>query len=257
MVILGSRGMLGSMVKRVIPKAQAYDRPLLDAEEPLDVELLKLNNNERIINCIGVIKPYCDDVERAIRVNSLFPHSLPARTIQIATDCVYSGAHGNYTEQDLHDATDVYGKTKSLGEAPQLYNLRCSIIGPETQNHLSLLDWFMSQEGEANGFTNHLWNGITTYHFAKIAQGVIISNIKLPKIQHIVPADIVNKHQLLQIIAEEFNKDIKVKPVTAPEAVNRTLSTSNPELNNQLWQLAGYDKPPTIRQMIKELAELK
>lgn len=36
--------------------------------------------------------------------------------IQIATDCVYSGKKGDYLESDLHDPTDVYGKTKSLGE---------------------------------------------------------------------------------------------------------------------------------------------
>jgi dTDP-4-dehydrorhamnose reductase len=251
-IILGSGGMLGSMVKQVLPKTSTLDRPEFDAERLHD-----FLPGPRMINCIGVIKPYCTDVTRAIKVNALFPHYLPAETIQIATDCVYSGAKGGYVETDPHDAGDVYGQTKSLGEAPQLNNLRCSIIGPEVKNHISLLDWFLSQKGKVDGFTNHRWNGITTYHFALIVKGILSSGIQLPPLQHIVPADIVTKAELLQIIKEEFKHKIKIVPKEATEAIDRTLSTNNPELNLRLWQLAGYEKPPTIRRMIKELAALK
>ena len=82
--------------------------------------------------------------------------------MQIATDCVYSGKKGSYNEDDLHDALDVYGKTKSLGEAqsPNLLNIRCSIIGPEQGKHVSLLEWFLTQEPGAKlqGFAHHHWN---------------------------------------------------------------------------------------------------
>ena len=52
------------------------------------------------------------------------------RIIQIATDCVYDGVNGNYSETDLHNPTDIYGKTKSLGEVPEpdFLNIRCSMI---------------------------------------------------------------------------------------------------------------------------------
>jgi len=245
--------MLGSMVDRIIESEHiATDRSFFDAKSPD-----KIYFNGRVINCIGVIKPHCGDVENAIRVNSLFPYMLPQESIQIATDCVFSCKKGNYVESDIHDATDVYGKTKSLGEAPHLNNLRCSIIGPETNNHLSLLDWFLNLKDEyANGFTNHFWNGITTYHFAKICQGIINDKIELPYLQHIVPADVVTKSELLKIIAEVYKKDIIIRDVEADEDVDRTLSTNNPSLNNLLWQSAGYSEPPTIKQMIQELAEL-
>ena len=100
-----------------------------------------------VINAIGVIKPYVHDdqpkeVERAITVNAAFPHWLArtfqqARILQIATDCVYSGAKGHYVESDKHDALDTYGKTKSLGEVsmPNINHLRCSIIGPEPKSY--------------------------------------------------------------------------------------------------------------------------
>jgi hypothetical protein len=38
--------------------------------------------------------------------------------------------------------------------------------------------------------------------------------------------------------------------------VDRTLSTVNPELNKQLWSLAGFDTPPTVAQMVQEQAGL-
>lgn len=251
--ILGATGMLGSMLKKTWQgKFWAPSREVVDADKLNDTLLL----DGRIINCIGVIKPYCDDVSRAIRINALFPHSLPADTLQIATDCVFSGKQGSYVETDVHDAGDVYGKTKSLGEASHLNNLRCSIIGPEIKNHLSLLDWFLSQE-KADGFTNHLWNGITTYHFSKIVQGVIREAIELPDIQHIVPADIVSKAELLESIAKAFYRNIPVNHKAAPQAINRTLSTNNPELNFKLWKAAGYSSPPSIIQMLEELALLK
>jgi dTDP-4-dehydrorhamnose reductase len=250
-LILGNTGMLGSMlVKTWEGDFESTNRNQFDAES-----LWIPGEGERIVNCIGVIKPYCEDIGRAIRVNALFPHSLPTDSIQIATDCVYSGKKGDYVETDPHDALDVYGKTKSLGEAPHIKNLRCSIIGPEIKNHVSLLDWFLSQE-KANGFTNHLWNGITTYHFSKICQGIIRDGIELPNVQHIVPADKVTKAELLRLIAKSYKKDILVTEVEADEAVDRTLSTLNPELNRRIWKSAGYDTPPTIAQMIDELANL-
>lgn len=252
--ILGNTGMLGSMLARTWEgDFISTDRAMLDAETS---NIPEQDPENWWINCIGVIKPYCDDIPRAIRVNALFPHRLPEKTIQIATDCVYSGEKGNYVETDPHDATDVYGKTKSLGEAPHIKNLRCSIIGPEVKNHVSLLDWFLSQK-KADGYINHWWNGITTYHFSKIVQGIIREGIKLPNIQHIVPADKVTKAGLLQIIASAYRKKIPVTVIEAEEAVDRTLSTNNPDLNKRLWEAAGYDSPPTIETMVRELASLK
>lgn len=254
-IILGKTGMLGSMVDKTwAEEHKSTDRNRFDASYP---DLSVLSGNDWVINCIGVIKPYCDDIPKAITINALFPHLLPANTIQIATDCVYSGIKGSYTETDPHDALDVYGKTKSLGEAPRIKNLRCSIIGPEVKNHISLLDWFLAQEGEVNGFTNHLWNGVTTYHFSKIVQGVIREGIELPQMQHIVPSGRVTKAALLRIIAKAYGKNIKVKSVKAPEDIDRTLATNNPQLNRRLWKAAGYSRPPSITQMIEELASLK
>jgi dTDP-4-dehydrorhamnose reductase len=245
---------------------------LLDAEHcSVDEVRSVVNGASWAVNAIGVIKPYIHDdnaaeVERATRINAVFPHLLAkgaercgCRILQIATDCVYSGGKGYYVETDRHDPLDVYGKTKSLGEvySPNAFHLRCSIIGPEPKAHVSLLDWFLRQEKGAvvNGFTNHLWNGITTLHFAKLCYGIISNNLALPHVQHVIPTGRITKFDLLQLIAESFNRtDLKIDPTEARTAIDRTLGTTNEILNRKLWEVSGFPRPPSISEMVSELA---
>lgn len=179
--------------------------------------------------------------------------------LQIATDCVYSGKTGGYVEEDSHDCTDVYGKTKSLGECrtENVSHLRCSIIGPELSGRSSLLEWFRGQEEGASvtGFTDHQWNGITTLHFAKLCCGVIAHGLSVEHMQHVVPSGSVSKADLLLEFARCFERgDVRVEKASSPGAVNRTLSTSRPETNDRLWKCAGYAQPPSVPRMIEELA---
>src|SRR6188768_1202155 len=189
-IVLGATGMLGSMVCSYLKRNSDFEvvgttRGTFDARKFVAGETQKEElRADTIINCIGVIKPFCKDTDRqgvihAIEVNALFPHRLAAeakrvgaRVIQIATDCVYSGAKGDYIETDAHDALDVYGKSKSLGEVfdGSLLNIRCSIIGPELKSKSSLLEWCLSNRDGAtlSGFAHHRWNGVTTLQFAQL-----------------------------------------------------------------------------------------
>jgi dTDP-4-dehydrorhamnose reductase len=224
-----------------------------------------------VINCIGIIKPLIHDdnaleVEGAVRVNALFPHLLAnwtgtrnVRVLQIATDCVFSGETGRYTEKDQHDALDVYGKTKSLGEvyAPHVHHLRCSIIGPEAKEPKSLMEWFLGQPQGAsvNGFVNHRWNGVTTLHFGKLCAGIIKRGMSLPHLQHVLPDGDVTKYEMLQHFARCYRRDdVTVRPTKAAKVIDRTLETTDQRLNRELWTMAGYAKPPSVPQMIEELA---
>lgn len=227
-----------------------------------------------VVSCIGLIKHRFDEadpagVERAIAVNALFPQRLGraaqasgARVLQIATDCVYSGARGAYVETDPHDALDVYGKTKSLGECRgrAVSSLRCSIVGAELEGGPSLLEWFLAQPRGArlNGFTNHRWNGVTTLHFGKICAGIIKNSLETGPLRHIVPGDSATKHELLSLFARVYGRgDVAIAPVPAPTAVDRTLATADPRANAELWKAAGYDAPPSIALMVSELAAYK
>jgi dTDP-4-dehydrorhamnose reductase len=293
-VVLGASGMLGSMVADVLSRhgefdltctvrtQEALDRGravvppatwlLLDAERPDREGLCKIVQGASwIVNAIGVIKPYIHDdnateVERAVLVNALFPHLLATvasdsggRVLQIATDCVYSGRKGAYVESDAHDALDVYGKSKSLGEvtSESVGHLRCSIIGPEYKAHLSLLDWFRRQPKGASvgGYVNHHWNGVSTYHFARLCHGVITNGVKVRQLQHIVPSSAIAKYDLLRAFARSFGRgDITINPTNANVVVDRTLATARTDDNLACWKAAGYATPPSVEQMVEELA---
>ena len=161
-------------------------------------------------------------------------------------------------EDYFPDPIDIYGTTKYQGEkVPGLHYIRCSIVGTESHGR-SLLGWFLNQPEKAviNGYRNHKWNGITTLHFAKICRGMIENDIKLSQLVHLIPADVKSKYELLVDLASEFNReDIIIVPVDAITSINRNLDTVYPGTNKYLWECAGYPEPPTIRQMIKELAE--
>ena len=292
-LVLGGSGMLGSMIvdwlardlslkvgatvrdrrylehgRALLPEVQWR---LLDAEDDSYASALSiLEDYGWVINAIGVIKQFIRDdnpveVERAIRVNALFPHRLArkaretgARVLQIATDCVYSGREGRYTEEAPHDSLDVYGKTKSLGEARSdiMFHLRCSIIGPELKNHVSLLDWFLKQPlgAKLTGFTNHRWNGVTTLHFARICQGIIKADLKLPYLHHVIPGGEITKAEMLEEFAGKYGReDIKIAHGEAANVIDRTLCSRNEILNRSIWEAAGFRRPPGIPDMIAEM----
>jgi dTDP-4-dehydrorhamnose reductase len=288
-LILGSQGMLGSMVARVLGELPEFEvtgtsrspaRPLgagislqrFDAEQDQVGELLDRGAYEWVINAIGVTSAHIDSdasgsVESAIAVNALFPHRLVAectlrgqRVIQIATDGVFTGAAGPYDEGAQHDATDVYGQTKSLGEVPggSVVHLRCSIVGPEPPPAASLLGWVLSVPAGSRlrGYDQHRWNGVTTLQFAKLCAAVI-GGTQVPALQHVVPADSVSKAELLELILSAFGReDVAVDRVPGPGApVNRILTTRDSAANARLWQAAGYGQPPTISEMLVELAD--
>jgi dTDP-4-dehydrorhamnose reductase len=224
-----------------------------------------------VINAIGITKPYIQDdnradIERGIAVNAVFPHRLAdaaeragARVVHIATDCAYSGGRGGYTETDLHDASDVYGKTKSLGEVygSTFHNVRCSVVGPEPNRRSFLLEWFRHQPEGARltGFTNQTWNGVTTLQFARICAGVVKATPPLLHLQHVIPADTVTKAELLEIFAEAYKReDLVIQRRGAATTLDRTLGTIDAAANRALWRAAGYAEPPTIREMVLEVA---
>lgn len=168
-------------------------KPLkFDAASKNAIEFAKANfqRGDFVINCIGLTKARIDSQsihsrQTATQVNSLFPNDLALaaeqigfKVLQVATDCVFSGKNGGYSEDSRHDALDVYGKTKSLGESPSpnVLHLRCSLIGREAPGRNTLLyNWVTMQSHSAriSGYTNHKWKGLTNQAFGKIVGGMI------------------------------------------------------------------------------------
>ena len=242
-----------------------------DVEKDKIEKLYKqISKNDIIINCIGKIKPFINEnnlneINAAIKVNSLFPNNLSkiidtknVKIYQIATDCVFSGINGNYDESSKHDALDVYGKSKSLGEVNKknFFNIRVSIIGKELNTKNSLVEWFLSNKNSFKifGFTDHLWNGVTTNVFAELLLTIIEKNIQLPSVFHLVPKDKVNKCVLLNYLKDHFQfENLKVIKKNSKMKINRVLLTKNENLNNNIWNKSSYKRKLTIKEIVSTI----
>lgn len=277
-VVLGSNGMLGHQVMGVLGQVRALDvvglnRSNLNAADATLGALANwLGGADYVINCIGVTKPRIDErqlasVDQAIAVNAAFPYRLAfaaqktgTRVIQIATDCVFTGRTGGYFEDDRHNADDVYGRSKSLGEViePHVLLLRCSIIGPELGRAQFLWEWVSRQPEGAHvpAFTHHRWNGVTTLAFARICGGLIRAGETMHGVQHLVPADAVDKATLLVHIAAALGRqDLQFELKADGPAVDRRLATLHRERNHRLWELGGYDQAPSIESLVQGVVE--
>ncbi|MFH1231915.1 MAG: SDR family oxidoreductase, partial [Planctomycetota bacterium] len=173
-----------------------------------------------VINCIGIIKQMAaaQDPIISISINALFPHRLAlackaadARMIHISTDCVFDGAKGNYSENDQSNATDLYGRTKFLGEVyyPHCVTLRTSIIGHELKGKHGLIEWFLAQKGKVRGFTNAIYSGFPTAEIARIISEYVITNPDLKGLYQ-VSSDPISKYELLRLVADKYKKQIEI-----------------------------------------------
>jgi dTDP-4-dehydrorhamnose reductase len=257
-LILGASGMLGHKMAEMLEGAIAVTRGEFEATED-NLEQFELGADDWIINCIGAIPQKTTRAYDMLALNTAFPLRLasenPQKILQIATDCVYSGATGGYDESCQPDAKGLYGVTKRLGEAtaPNVMLLRTSIVGPELTAKRSLFEWVRNQpEGAViEGYADHRWNGVTTEAFARVAKGIISGGLFSAGVQHVVPADTVSKAKLVQLIADRLGRDdITVVPVETGKPIDRTLNTRDSARNAELWQAGGYSEPPTISEMI-------
>ena len=242
-LVLGSSGMLGSALIRILSEKQNWkvigtirsddSRKFFDSR--ISKNLVKVNNiinydnlakvveetkPEIVINCISLDKELlkkCDPL-MMIPIYALLPHQLSrlckkngARLVQISTDGVFSGKKGNYKEDDARDSEDLYGTTKAMGELIEKHTItiRTSIIGHEISNKNGLVDWFLSQKQQCECFSNAIFSGFPTVILSEIIRDFIIPNSKLNGIYHIASKPI-SKCKLLTLINKEYGLNINL-----------------------------------------------
>ncbi len=175
-----------------------------------------------VINAVGIVKqlPSSKDTIKTLTVNSIFPHRLNElatefgfRLFCISTDCVFDGIKGNYAENDLPNATDLYGKSKNLGEviSENSLTLRTSIIGRELTTSHSLVEWFLANRGKSvKGFANAIYSGFPTIVLADIIKNLIFEHPKLSGLYH-VSSDPINKYDLLKLLNKAYGANIEIE----------------------------------------------
>lgn len=210
---------------------------------------------DSVINCIGILNQFAEqDKALASFLNAYFPHFLakvtegtPTQVIHMSTDCVFSGKRGSYSEDDFKDGETFYDRSKALGELDDEKNitLRNSIVGPDINpKGIGLLNWFMQQSGEINGYTKAMWTGQTTLQLAKTMEAA--AKEKAHGLYNTVPDHSISKCDLCGL----FNKylrggSIKINPV---EGVNADKSLKRTRFDFD-YLIPDYE------QMVSELAE--
>jgi dTDP-4-dehydrorhamnose reductase len=254
-LILGGNGMLGHALHYYLNQVSGFDvittvrerkwLPLLQkfgvVKYNIDVTNLEtidqlVENNNFVINAIGIIKQK-QDVKRNdfIEINGLLPHRLAAycqargaRLIHISSDCVFTGDRGNYSEDDVPDASDDYGYSKAVGEVRYCNHLtlRTSIIGPELKTTFGLLEWFLkTDDSPVRGFSQAIWSGVTTSELSRVIIEIIQTHPQLKGLYNIGLKTPVNKFDLLKIINQEYKLGKEIVEYDAVR-IDRSLDTS-------------------------------
>jgi len=201
-----------------------------------------------VVNCIGIIKqiPEAEDPLATITVNALLPHRIAllcgavgARMIHVSTDCVFDGEKGNYAERDHSNATDLYGRTKFLGEVayPHCVTLRTSIIGHELKGNYGLVEWFLSQQETVRGFRKVIYSGFPTVELARIIGNYVIPNSNMTGLYH-VSSNPISKYELIKLIKVQYNRKIQIVPedsVTLDRSLDSTIFRSQMGYNPPTW----------------------
>ncbi|MCY7346013.1 MAG: SDR family oxidoreductase [Pyrinomonadaceae bacterium] len=279
LLVIGGGGMLGHKLVQVLGEnfdVRTTIRKTFDEYEKYDIfnpnkvienidvenfgsveKAIKKTKPDVIINAVGVIKqlPTANNVIKTLTVNAIFPHRLlviseeiGARLINISTDCVFSGKDGNYTETDISDALDVYGKSKFLGEtiSGNSLTIRTSIIGRELNTSHSLVEWFLSNQGKRiRGYTKAIFSGFPTVVLAAIIRDIIANQPDLRGLYNVSSAPI-DKYNLLKLLKQAYQVNIEIEPFD-DFVIDRSLDSTG------FREATGF-KPLGWQEMIKEMA---
>lgn len=218
-------------------------------------ELITIGKYDTIINCIGILNQFAEQNKSlAVLLNSYLPHflvgvtkDLDTQIIQMSTDCVFSGNRGQYTETDLPDGITFYDRTKALGELNDNKNvtLRNSIVGPDINKQgIGLLNWFLQQSGQINGFIGAIWTGQTTLQLAKTMEAA--AKERISGLYNAVPPQSITKYELLNLFNKYFRDgSLIIHPVEGVVA-NKSLKRTRYDFSYTI---------PDYEQMVSEAAE--
>lgn len=267
-LVLGCNGMAGHIISIYLKehghdvigfaryKSKYIDTIIGDA---VDAKLIKnaidKGHYDSVINCVGLLNQFAENNKsQAVYLNSYLPHYLvditsgtDTQVMHISTDCVFSGRRGQYTEDDERDGQTFYDRSKALGEIEDGKNLtlRQSLVGPDIKAEgIGLINWFMQQDGQVNGFTKTMWTGQTTLQLAKTMEAA--ANEKAHGLYNTVPDTDISKYELLKLFNHYMRNDELV--INAVEGINADKSLKRTKFDFN-YRIPDYEK------MVAELAK--
>lgn len=260
LLVLGHTGMVGHVMFLYL-KENNHDVTGIEQSNLHDIDNLSntilTGDFDAVINCTAVINQFAEeDKAEASFINAYIPHLIEKLTegtntiiVHRSTDCVFSGSKGGYTLSDIPDAQSFYARTKAVGEIinNKDITIRTSLVGPEQdENGISLLNWFLKQRGDVNGFANAIWTGLTTIEFAKEVEYLI--RHKAQGLFHTVPDHGIGKYDLLKLFAKYIPGDrnvIRIDNKLVDKSLAQTIGETGlviPDYEQQIEEMAEWIK---------------
>ncbi len=268
-LVFGANGMAGHVISKYLTTFKEYkiikvarETNFGNIDYKIDVtnfkqveDLIYNLSPNFIINAVGILNKFAEtNPDQAILLNSYFPHFLfrcskncNCKFIHISTDCVFDGEKGGYSEFDQKNGKGFYAQSKALGEVlyEDALTIRTSIIGPELKKDgIGLFNWVINQKNEIKGYKNAFWSGVTTYELAKFINYIII-NKNFKGLIHLTNNIKISKFDLISIINEVYNLNLKISP-DYNYTVDKSLLNTRDDLKYKL---------PSYKEMIKDLKE--
>jgi dTDP-4-dehydrorhamnose reductase len=273
-LILGGNGMIGHKMYQIISKnhqdtwvtlrnslssysySEIYNfTKVIDNIDLVNFKLLlkqlDLINPDVIINACGItIRRGIDALKsNSIILNSALPHFLKEwvtsnnkRLIHFSTDCVFSGAKGDYLDNDNKDAYDLYGSTKSMGEvidSKYAITLRGSMIGSELENKTELFEWFLKQKNKTiKGFSKVIYSGITTTKMAEIVIKLIDHYQNISGIYNISSKPI-SKFELLKLWNDFFDINANIE-------IDKSYTSNKNLISDNFFRTISMEQPDWV-----------
>lgn len=149
-----------------------------------------------------------------------------ARMIYLSTDLVFSGATGNYKEDELPQPTLAYGRSKLLGEnlaREELQDVAVCRSGGIYGKGSPLLSWF-STEIKAGRMVNcfvDVFNSPTYLeNLAEMIEAILSK--RLAGVFHTVGRDRASRFEFFHAYAETFGRDLSLLvPISTASAKDR------------------------------------
>jgi dTDP-4-dehydrorhamnose reductase len=253
-LIIGGSGLVGSTLVKYMKKDFdihiTYNKNPVDFQNIYSTKIDLMKNSTEILNLIKKWKPeivihtvahssvdLCEtdhNVADYLHVKitkdiSIICKKINSKLIYFSTDAVFPGELGKkYTEKDIPDPINYYGKTKLRSEQVIMQNhdnytiLRTAVIyGTHTRSRFT--DWIKSKLENNEMVDPHVdqFNTPTLVDdLAKVVIKIIQKDVR--GLYHATGKTCINRYEFAIQIAKKFGYDIElIKPVTASEKIQK------------------------------------
>lgn len=252
-LVTGVNGQLGYDVVKELEKrehqAVGVDREIMDLTSTQQIkECIENVNPEAIIHCAAytAVDKAEDEEELCRRVNAIatkeiaeYARLLDIPMIYISTDYVFDGTKdGEYTEEDIPNPINVYGKTKYEGEIyvqellEKYYIVRISwVFGENGNNFIDTMLRLAKDRDKLNVINDQI--GSPTY--TKDLAPLLVDMIETDKygIYHATNEGYCTWYEFAKEIFKIANLNIEVTPIDTSEYPTKAMRPRNSRISKE------------------------